>query len=173
MSSACWTWAGIHVLLESNTICCRGVRNNHLKFIQLITNWSQPGWQAEGRLAPLQAPGNPEQGPLRSLQWETVSSNYQFLQQSHFLILFKYFHFQSPRRSSHLVKLHCKHLVDFLSSSLRRWSEGQQFSNLNKIRLQLPVFALATVNQQTWTNNGSFVVFYEGRAREAFFGENK
>ena len=46
MSSACWTWAGIHVLLESNTICCRGVRNNHLKFIQLITNW-----QAEGRLA--------------------------------------------------------------------------------------------------------------------------
>ena len=28
------------------TICCRGVRNNHLKFIQLITNW-----QAEGRLA--------------------------------------------------------------------------------------------------------------------------
>ena len=169
MSSACWTWAGIHVLLESNTICCRGVRNNHLKFIQLITNWSQPGWQAEGRLAPLQAPGNPEQGPLRSLQWETVSSNYQFLQQSHFLILFKYFHFQSPRRSSHLVKLHCKHLVDFLSSSLRRWSEGQQFSNLNKILYSITALCRGdteTPEMAGWANNGSFVVFYEGRRRE-------
>ena len=111
MSSACWTWAGIHVLLESNTICCRGVRNNHLKFIQLITNW-----QAEGRLAwrlfrPLATRSRDLCG-LHSERQSGVISNF-----SNNLILFKYsntyLHFQSPRRSSALVKLHCEHLVDF------------------------------------------------------------
>ena len=93
------------------TICCRGVRNNHLKFIQLITNW-----QAEGRLAwrlfrPLATRSRDLCG-LHSERQSGVISNF-----SNNLILFKYsntyLHFQSPRRSSALVKLHCEHLVDF------------------------------------------------------------
>ena len=64
----CSTWAGVHVLLQVTQFVPLGVRNNHLKFIQLITNCSQSAWLAEGRLAPLQAPGNLEQGPLRSPQ---------------------------------------------------------------------------------------------------------
>ena len=142
------------------TICCRGVRNNHLKFIQLITNW-----QAEGRLAwrlfrPLATRSRDLCG-LHSERQSGIIINF-----SNNLILFKYSNIYTFTLSSQVFSLSfiVSIWVGFLSSSLR--SEGQQFSNLNKIRLQLPVFALATVNRQTWTNNGSFVVFYEGRRGE-------
>ena len=145
------------------TICCRGVRNNHLKFIQLITNWSQAGWlRGDWRLSRPLATRSRDLCGLHSERQSAIINNF-----SNNLSLFKYYNiYISSLSLSLLVKLYCKHLVDFLSSSLRRRSEDQKFSNLNKIRLQLPVFALATVNRQSWTNNGSFVVFHEGRARE-------
>ena len=117
----CSTWAGVHVLLQVTQFVPLGVRNNHLKFIQLITNWSQSAWLAElrgdWRLSKPLATWSRDLCGLHSERQSGIIINF-----SNNLILGKYSNiYISTPFSRLLVKLHCQpqHLVGFLSSSLR------------------------------------------------------
>ena len=144
------------------------VPNNHLKFIQLITNW-----QAEGRLAwrlfrPLATRSRDLCG-LHSERQSGIIINF-----SNNLLLFKYYNIYIYSSTLSLYSL--GFIVSIWLVFFPRHYNVKaniQFSNLNKIRLQLPLFAEATVKQQSWTNNhGSFVVFYEGKGEGSnFFGK--